>query len=279
MLSHILTTNNQTIPAKAIGASPGLRELCHSITGGALAAQGMYLHFDVEYLLMMSGYWMPYDAAVALAANFCWDIRYALVPLFGKQFVDMCLRPEHPSYKRHALHPSIIKKCQQDVESWRSWTVGVPPNVIAASPPETPRKALLLIGREDWSQRTLRARPGQFDVEEMAFDRPVPAFNLTPLHRLPQPNFTMERFLSQDHERIRSSPSTCVSSATSTDPTGSPRSKRTFSELEDREETSLPSSLTSFTQKRQRIDATPDEEAEAALWLVQLSMDERTRGN
>ena len=153
--------------------------------------------------------------------------------------------------------------------------MGVPPNVIAASPPETPRKALPMIGREDWSQRTLRARPGRFDVEEMTFDRPVPAFNLTPLHRLPQPNFTMERFLSQDHERIRSSPSTCVSSATSTDPTGSPRSKRTFSELEDREETSLPSSLTSFTQKRQRIDATPDEEAEAALWLVQLSMDER----
>ena len=42
-LSHILITDMQTIPAKAIGASSGLRELCHSITGGALAAQGMCL--------------------------------------------------------------------------------------------------------------------------------------------------------------------------------------------------------------------------------------------
>lgn len=30
----------QTVPAKAIGATPGLKELCYSITGGALAAQG-----------------------------------------------------------------------------------------------------------------------------------------------------------------------------------------------------------------------------------------------
>jgi hypothetical protein len=30
----------QTIPAKAIAANPGLKDLCHSITGGALAAQG-----------------------------------------------------------------------------------------------------------------------------------------------------------------------------------------------------------------------------------------------
>jgi len=218
---------------------------------------------------------MPYDAAIALASNFCWDIRYALVPLFGKQFIDMCLRPEHPSYKRHALHPSIIKKCRQDMETWKSWTAGVPSDMIAASPPETPRQALPLIGREDWSQRTLRARPGRFDVDEMALDRPVPAFNLTPLHRLPLPNFMMERFLSHNHDRMSPSASTSMSSATDTDPIGSPRSKRTFSELEDREETTLSSFDTSFPQKRQKINATPDEEAEAALWLVQLSMDER----
>lgn len=30
----------QTIPAKAINMSPGLMDLCHSITGGALVAQG-----------------------------------------------------------------------------------------------------------------------------------------------------------------------------------------------------------------------------------------------
>lgn len=31
----------QTTPAKMLNLNPGLREICHSITGGALAAQGM----------------------------------------------------------------------------------------------------------------------------------------------------------------------------------------------------------------------------------------------
>lgn len=30
----------QTTPAKMLNANPGLRDVCHSITGGALAAQG-----------------------------------------------------------------------------------------------------------------------------------------------------------------------------------------------------------------------------------------------
>ncbi|EEQ34294.1 conserved hypothetical protein [Microsporum canis CBS 113480] len=51
---------SKTAPAKMLNANPGLREICHSITGGALAAQG---------------YWMPFDAAKAVAATFCWKIR------------------------------------------------------------------------------------------------------------------------------------------------------------------------------------------------------------
>lgn len=39
-MSNITDIVAQTIPAKAIGASPGLKDLCYSITGGALAAQG-----------------------------------------------------------------------------------------------------------------------------------------------------------------------------------------------------------------------------------------------
>ncbi|KAJ5505257.1 hypothetical protein N7453_004214 [Penicillium expansum] len=67
-----------TTPAKMLNQNPGLRDICHSITGGALSAQG---------------YWMPYEAARAMAATFCWRIRYALTPLFGTEFPAMCIPP------------------------------------------------------------------------------------------------------------------------------------------------------------------------------------------
>ncbi|KAJ5743791.1 apses transcription factor Xbp1 [Penicillium manginii] len=55
----------KTTPAKVLAQNPGLRDICHSITGGAIAAQG---------------YWMPFEAARALAIRFCHPIRYALTP-------------------------------------------------------------------------------------------------------------------------------------------------------------------------------------------------------
>lgn len=36
-----LSNEPQTIPAKMLNMNPGLKEITHSITGGALAAQGM----------------------------------------------------------------------------------------------------------------------------------------------------------------------------------------------------------------------------------------------
>ncbi|KAF9635132.1 putative apses transcription factor xbp1 protein [Lasiodiplodia theobromae] len=69
---------SKTTPARAISLNPGLRDISHSITGGSLLAQG---------------YWLPYDAARAVAANFCWHLRAALTPLFGPDFVRDCLHP------------------------------------------------------------------------------------------------------------------------------------------------------------------------------------------
>lgn len=38
----------QTTPAKMLNSNPGLRDICHSITGGALAAQGQLVSFNVS---------------------------------------------------------------------------------------------------------------------------------------------------------------------------------------------------------------------------------------
>lgn len=40
-----------------------------------------------------TGYWMPFEAAKAVAATFCWKIRFVLTPLFGLDFPSMCIPP------------------------------------------------------------------------------------------------------------------------------------------------------------------------------------------
>lgn len=98
-------TSFQTTPAKALTANPGLKELSHSITGGALAAQG---------------YWMPYACARAVCLTFCYPIRWALTPIFGPSFIKDCLKPEHPGFCRFKIGSDVIRFAQQDAEDMRS---------------------------------------------------------------------------------------------------------------------------------------------------------------
>jgi len=215
---------------------------------------------------------MPFEAAKALAANLCYDIRYALVPLFGRRFVDICLHPDHPSYKRHSINADIIKRCQREIDSWKSATAQISSELSMTSF-GTPRPAVSFTQNEGWSQRTLRARP---DYDQT---RLVPAFALTPLDRLPQPNFMLERFLSpRDHDRFSPTPSVGISSsATSSNVHGSPRPKRTFSDVDDQESSSTTSSHIPVSQKRRKQTTSSEEDTKAAYWLVQLSMDDGSK--
>jgi len=54
---------------------------------------------------------MPFEAAKALAATFCWEIRYALTPIFGPAFISQCTHPNDPAFKRYTIDPSIIRAC------------------------------------------------------------------------------------------------------------------------------------------------------------------------
>ncbi|OJD26213.1 hypothetical protein ACJ73_02412 [Blastomyces percursus] len=95
---------SKTAPAKMLNANPGLREICHSITGGALAAQG---------------YWMPFEAAKAVAATFCWKIRYALTPLFGVEFLSMCIPPNDPRFGRWVIDQAIVRDAANSAKQYR----------------------------------------------------------------------------------------------------------------------------------------------------------------
>ncbi|KAJ6114314.1 apses transcription factor Xbp1 [Penicillium sp. IBT 16267x] len=109
-ITHLFRCNGytKTAPGKVMQSIDGLREICHSITGGALAAQG---------------YWMPYEAAKAVAATFCWEIRHVLTPLFGTDFPSICIPTvngkarDFPNIK---LDNSIILRATQTARVYRS---------------------------------------------------------------------------------------------------------------------------------------------------------------
>ncbi|KAF2675534.1 hypothetical protein BT63DRAFT_450521 [Microthyrium microscopicum] len=93
----------KTTPNKALNTTPGLKGISHSITGGNLEAQG---------------YWVPYKAAKALAATFCFNIRFLLVPVFGEDFMELCIPPGHKAFSRFDIDQSIVQDCIKEANEW-----------------------------------------------------------------------------------------------------------------------------------------------------------------
>ena len=104
-----------------LNSNPGLREITHSITGGALAAQGKSSIVDwiQDRADLRAGYWMPFDAAKAVAATFCYNIRYALTPVFGLDFLSLCVAPEDPRFGRMVIDRDIVQRCTEQATGFR----------------------------------------------------------------------------------------------------------------------------------------------------------------
>ncbi|KAK3324679.1 hypothetical protein B0T19DRAFT_236069 [Cercophora scortea] len=114
---------SKTTSAKMLNNNPGLREISHSITGGAIKAQG---------------YWMPYACARAVCANFCYNIAGALIPLFGPSFPADCTPPESPDFSRWIIDPAIIARSTREANRYRI-LYGTPPRNRPASADSSPR--------------------------------------------------------------------------------------------------------------------------------------------
>ncbi|KAM0718800.1 hypothetical protein Q7P37_005871 [Cladosporium fusiforme] len=95
---------SKTTPNKALVTNPGLKPLSHSITGGALLAQG---------------YWVPFQCARAISLTFCYPIRWAMTPIFGPSFIKECLHPSHATYNRFKIDPAIVRQAQVEADAWR----------------------------------------------------------------------------------------------------------------------------------------------------------------
>lgn len=62
---------------------------------------------------------MPYEAAKAVAATFAYEIRFALTPVFGKNFTTMCTRPGDPNFENFKIARRIISSCTKEAKQWR----------------------------------------------------------------------------------------------------------------------------------------------------------------
>ncbi|KAH7135607.1 hypothetical protein B0J11DRAFT_502421 [Dendryphion nanum] len=137
---------NKTTPAKALNVNPGLRDICYSITGGSLAAQG---------------YWMPYRAAKAVAATFAYHVRYVLTPVFGNDFPSMCLHPNDPNFAKFVIDPAIVLECTEETHRWKLYGVAAQSTGVVSSPvtsvPCTPHMRFSY--PPPWGMRALKTPP------------------------------------------------------------------------------------------------------------------------
>jgi len=65
---------------------------------------------------------MPFEAAKAVAATFCYEVRYALTPVFGEDFPDLCVLPSDRNFGSFRIDSGIIRQCTQETQSWLSRT-------------------------------------------------------------------------------------------------------------------------------------------------------------
>ncbi|CDO54252.1 hypothetical protein DV495_001045 [Geotrichum candidum] len=107
--------HNKADIVKLIENSPHLEPVIKRVRGGFLKIQGT---------------WVPFEIAKALAARTCYYIRYALVPVFGADFPDTCLKPDEPGFGQLQLRfvPSTGKRRRRkrkELESSTPITAGV----------------------------------------------------------------------------------------------------------------------------------------------------------
>jgi hypothetical protein len=101
---------------------------------------------------------MPYEAAKAIAATFCYDIRWALTPVFGNDFPSKCL-PIDNRCPKFLIDRDIVRRCTAETNRFRKegasyrLTNAMVPSVL--SPLETPKMSF---GSPSWKPKAMKQR-------------------------------------------------------------------------------------------------------------------------
>lgn len=95
---------------------------------------------------------MPFEAAKAMAATFCYSIRYALTPLFGVDFVSLCIKPEDPSFAHMVIDGKIVRDCTAIARDFRAISRGAShADTTSVKPTSSPKT---------WSTKSPQGNPG-----------------------------------------------------------------------------------------------------------------------
>lgn len=65
---------------------------------------------------------MPFEAAKAVAATFCYRIRHALTPVFGMDFPSQCIVPGNNGFESMEISSSIIHQCIEKSKSYGAFS-------------------------------------------------------------------------------------------------------------------------------------------------------------
>ena len=94
---------------------------------------------------------MPFKAAKAVAATFCYHIRYALTPVFGLDFVSLCKQPGEEGYDVMVIDRSIVRDCTEEANEYRAMSREGSLAATPITPASTPFSR--------WSSKPLRLKP------------------------------------------------------------------------------------------------------------------------
>ena len=217
---------------------------------------------------------MPYEAARAIAATFCWEIRYVLTPVFGLSFPDDCTHPEDPLFLRISIEKGIIRHCTEMAHAILEKSQGL-------STKFSPRTPYFII-----TPKSLRPKPPVRHDYESGYctdtDRSLP--NSPQSSCIEWTSVNMPRSFKH-HESPDPISGPASSESTSNKPIESPReiregtNKRIQSNIDRGSEcvTSERSSSLAVESPAKRMKAfTLSEEARAAYTLMQLHMADET---
>ena len=215
---------------------------------------------------------MPFEAAKAVAATFCWEIRYALTPVFGVDFPDLCVDPGSPAFMRLEIDPAIVKRCEKAAYMSRIQSQ----KASLARSPQTPTRSK---NGPHWTPRSLRPKMADIesgygtDSDRSPFGSPVSSnSNLwTPVNIPRSTDWAHYQFPTPGKSPLSTPPPTSKNSSYA--------SKRTSSRKREKADNQYPSDA-SFTDipvapKRRKVSMKVDakkltQEALAAKALMEL---------
>lgn len=238
---------------------------------------------------------MPFKAAKAVAATFCYNIRHALTPLFGEDFIGLCVHPSDRSFGSFRIDGSIVRQCTAETQSWltRSDARNTPTPSLYSSPDPsasdacaTPKFTLSTPFRfKKLKPKILKATDSESGYgtdsevasDKLAFSPDVsPKTTISEWTTINTNASPKEATAIQGLQMLSCSPVQRTTELTSQSPTDQRQSKRPMLDTDDEYagDESTTGEVDASKTAKPAGKALRTTESRAAYWLMQLSMED-----